>query len=42
MTTNQSIEARNTIERAWAAHLDTCMDPKCATCADYERQIYGA
>jgi len=42
MTTNemQKLQDRKAIEIAWAAHLDTCMDPECATCAEYERAIY--
>lgn len=36
-----SIEARKTIEREWAAHLETCMNPECQTCAGFDVRIYG-
>lgn len=37
--TEQEIQSRRAIEIAWATHLDTCMDPECATCYDFEAQI---
>lgn len=40
MTTTE-IQTRKSIEAAWAAHLDTCMDPECTVCADFEAKVYG-
>lgn len=28
--------------RAWAAHLETCMDPACLTCARFDVLVHGS